>query len=350
VEEEDEEIDVVLSKNGDDTDTLRADPFERTFAIKWLTGLISRSDTWISFASNQDDEDERYQIMDEITGLLSAFAVDDQTEEALTRNFSFPLANEGQELNVELNDAPIANEDHTSVGLQSWASSILLATRMCAAPVEFGFGPVQCAGGKRRILELGAGTGLLSIVAAKLLCGAHCDTKTEVVATDYHPDVLSNLISNIQTNFPSSTLPPIRVHRLDWQYPLYAAPLDSSFELILAADVVYQPEHAGWIKGCVERLLLRPEPFSGAEGGIFWLIIALRSTGRHEGLSDTVDELFPDPSAFRPRSKEDESSDRVGGGEWKLAVLGREEVSKQDGFGRADESGYKLFKIGWVKG
>jgi len=83
---------------------------------------------------------------------------------------------------------------------------------------------------------------------------------------------------------------------------------------------------------------------------MFWLIIALRSTSRHEGLSDTVDELFPDPGAFRPRAKEDESSDRVGGGEWKLAVLGREEVSKQDGFGRADESGYKLFKIGWVKG
>src|ERR1700691_1272992 len=57
VEEEDEEIDVVLSKNRADTETLRADPFERTFAIKWLTGLISRSDTWISFASNQDDED-----------------------------------------------------------------------------------------------------------------------------------------------------------------------------------------------------------------------------------------------------------------------------------------------------
>jgi hypothetical protein len=109
------------------------------------------------------------------------------------------------------------------------------------------------------------------------------------------------------------------------------------FTTILAADVIYHPDHARWIKGCVERLLLRPERREEGEGGIFWLIIPLRSTGRHEGMCNTVDEIFPDLGA------------EGGGVEWKLAVLEREDVGKQDGLGRADESGYKLFKIGWVR-
>jgi len=342
-EEDDEEVIISVSVNPNDDDpdvvdidALRADPFERTFAIKWLTGFISRSDAWISSSSNQEEEDERYQTMDEITSLLSTFAGYDQVEEALTRHFNFP-----REVHVELNDAPISGDDHTSVGLQSWASSIVLAERMCADAAEFGFGTVQCRDEKRRILELGAGTGLLSIVAAKLLYGTDSDTNPEVIATDYHPDVISNLISNIHTNFPSpysiAVHPPVKVHFLDWQHPLYTAPLDMPFTTILAADVIYHPDHARWIKGCVERLLLRPECREEGEGGIFWLIIPLRSTGRHEGMCNTVDEIFPDLGA------------EGGGLEWKLAVLEREDVGKQDGLGRADESGYKLFKIGWVR-
>ena len=342
------------SYDATDNDALRADPFERTFAIKWLAGFISRSDVWISSSSDQNDEDERYEIMDDITSLLSAFAGEDLADQGLTRRFAFPLANADtngdQEVNVELNDAPISNKDHTSVGLQSWASSSILAERMCTTPVEFGLG---CAH-EPRILELGAGTGLLSIVAAKLRGIIIPNSNPEVVATDFHPDVLSNLLSNIQTNCPSSTDSLIEVRSLDWQHPLYTFPLDSPFDIIFAADVIYHPDHAKWIKGCVERLLRRPHPqlLSGTEGGVFWLIIALRSTGRHEGLSDTVSEVFPDALALRAQGLSRKKGCGDGGavGEWELAVLESEQVSKQQGLGRADESGYKLFKIGWVRG
>ena len=71
-------------------------------------------------------------------------------------------------------------------------------------------------------------------------------------------------------------------------------------------------------------------------GGVFWLIIPLRPTGRHEGMSNTVDAVFPLAS-------------EVGcGGEKELAVLTVEEIRKQDGVVRADEGGYKLYKIGWI--
>jgi len=117
--------------------------------------------------------------------------------------------------------------------------------------------------------------------------------------------------------------------------------------MILASDVVYHPRHAMWIKACVEKLLLHPEPLRGIKGGTFWLVIALRPTGRHAGLSDTVDEIFPDAAASGCPSLE--GGCMSGGGEWSLAVLEKEELSKREGIGRADESGYKLFKIGWVR-
>lgn len=336
----DETVDSALEQENNDFDVnvLRADAFERKFAITWLTGFIARSDIWLSL-SISEDEDERYGLMDDVSSLLSAFAGDDKVEEALTRCFSFPLPNATGVIQVELNDAPLSTEDHTSVGLQSWASSIVLAERMCARPVEFGIPPaLGCGDGKLRILELGAGTGLLSIVAAKLFHNGPTNVMADVVATDYHPDVLSNLTANIRTNFPY-TPTPIGVHSLNWEYPSFSSPLDTPFDVILAADVVYHPDHARWIKGCVEIYLSRPGP--GVAGGVFWLIIPLRSTGRHEGMGDTVDEVFEDVIAYRGCE---------GDGEWKLAVLKREDVGRHEGVGRADEGGYKLFKIGWVKG
>ena len=330
----------------DDEETaqlLRADPLERAFAVRWVTGFVARADTWIE--ASESDTEERSQIFDEAISLLSAFSSgDEEPEVALTRSFTFStdsaFAGDCQ-IQVELNDAPLSNEDHTSVGLQSWGSSILLAERMCASPTTFL--PV-CSDPKRplRILELGAGTGMLSIVAAKLLRqqGTKGDITAlqgtpEIIATDYHPDVLANLSLNVSTNFPGTAAqPPIVVKALDWENPVYEVPFDKTFDIILAADVVYHSNHAEWIKRCVERLLVRPDPSAtqGSEaGGVFWLFIPVRTTGRHEGMDSTVDALFP----------------FAGSGDG-LVILDRESVGRQGSVGRADEGAYKLSKIGWA--
>lgn len=352
-------------RNGDaeaELELLRADPFERAFAIKWVTGFISRCDMWVELAEGGVDEglvngaDEngesitREKLVENATAILSLFSRDEEEDCSVTRTFQFPLASgddEGVEeesiIKVELNDAPLSSQDHTSVGLQSWGSSILLSEKMAASPANFSL--VQPSTNLRkplRILELGAGTGLLSLVAAKIL--AEVEPKPVIVATDYHPDVLENLKQNVHTNFPStssldSKRCPIDVKCLDWEHPQYDAPLDERFDVILAADVVYHPDHARWIKDCVEKLLRTPgtcgSEGSGQrsrQGGVVWMMIAIRSTGRHEGLHATVDELFT-PS----------TEHSVG----ELIIFEKEEVSKQDGVGRADEGSYTLFKIGW---
>jgi hypothetical protein len=145
-----------------------------------------------------------------------------------------------------------------------------------------------------------------------------------IVATDFHPDVLANLQRNVDTNGDAQS---ILVRELDWSRPdIGVAPFDRPFDVILAADVVYEPPHASWIASCVAKLLARP-------AGVLWMIIALRSGGRHEGLSSTVVEAF-----FHEE------------GGARLCILEQETLRRIDGHGRADEMGYELFKIGWVEG
>jgi len=349
-EEEDDEDEVAASDTAScDIETehqvLRADPLERAFAIKWVTGFITRADDWIAAS---EKEEERSEILEDATALLSSFTgTNDDQDFGLKRIFTLPLGlsveapqDSSQKLiHVELHDAPMSSDDHTSVGLQSWGSSILLADRFCLEPSTFSLIPPS-QGRSLRILELGAGTGMLSIVAAKIL---HPFT-AEIVATDYHPDVLENLAQNVATNFPTSATSPVGheavvVTTLDWEHPKYSAPLDQPFDIILAADVIYHPSHAEWIKPCIENLLSRPSS-PGDQGGVFWLIIAVRTSGRHEGTDETVETLFPHVASITALAGSDAKP--------QLAVLRREVVGRQASIGRVDESAYKLFKIGWV--
>ncbi|KAH8119795.1 hypothetical protein DFH11DRAFT_1754099 [Phellopilus nigrolimitatus] len=306
---------------------VKHDPFELEFTIRWLTGFIARSSSWTSPSSGllSDKElDEREALVEKAASLLSSCAGADVEEEALTRKFQFPLgpSSDEEDICVELNDM-LAPEDHSSVGLQSWASSIYFARLMCQDPSGFDI----VSDKPLRILELGAGTGMLSIAAAKIhsaLCGEQVEA--EIVATDYHPDVLANLQRNVDTNFPSTAHPTVSIHLLDWQYPPLEMPFDKHFDVILAADV-----------DCVERMLKRPSP-ACSEGGVFWMIIAIRNTGRHEGLAESVFDVFPVVSAEQETPSEHLS----------LKSVMVQDMERSGGVGRMDESGYRLFKICWM--
>jgi methylase of polypeptide subunit release factors len=79
------------------------------------------------------------------------------------------------------------------------------------------FGLLPQAGQRKciRALELGAGTGLVSLALSKLLQNMGIDA--EIVATDFYPPVLINLRSNIATNCArSSSLMSLTSHFLDW--------------------------------------------------------------------------------------------------------------------------------------
>ena len=303
------------------TAAARADPFERNFATRWLTSLISRVEEM------DITEEAKGQIVDDAAFILSSFSdsTNHEEEEALTREFSF-LMDLGGPIEVTLNDAPLTGADHTDVGLQSWGASIVLSHMMCADPKRFGLTSTSLPE-RPSIIELGAGTGLVSLTLAKLLPTLSV-YPTGISATDYHPTVLANLQENINTNFPpgENVNMPVSAVALDWSTP--PPDLESSSELLIAADVVYAPQHAAWLRDCAAHLI--------TNDGVFWLIVTVRQNGKFEGIPDTVE------AAFVPELCPRDGQGRV------FKILERSSVEKRRGVGRGDEKGYNLYKIGWA--
>jgi predicted nicotinamide N-methyase len=144
--------------------------------------------------------------------------------------------------------------DHLSVGVQTWGSAILLGREMALRPSDFGLSNTP-HGRPVRVLELGAGTGLLSILCRKLLDLEHASATSPtrspshdgtlggtspglVVATDFLPSVLDNLKICVDLNFPpvvagelgvesgTDKTPTSGIHiaKLDWTtFPSWAA-------------------------------------------------------------------------------------------------------------------------------
>ena len=110
-----------------------------------------------------------------------------------------------------------------------WPSGVALARHVAG---------LELAG--RKVLELGCGLGLPSLVAA--LRGA------DVLATDWAEDAIELLRRNAERNRVS-----LRVERVRWSEPeplLRAAPWD----LVLGADILYEERNADQLAALLPRL------------------------------------------------------------------------------------------------
>jgi len=177
---------------------------------------------------------------------------------------------------------------------------------MAKYPDQFGLFDSYGSGEGIRILELGAGTGLISILCRKLLdLKAATDSSNSprtpnhrgqaeepgkglIVATDFLPEVIDNLKTCVNLNFSGET--GIEIAKLDWTtFPTYMAThsqsqsdnaggrkgeeeetsqfMDKPFDLILASDCVYDETHAKMLREVVSWTLRLPE--DGDEGGTF---------------------------------------------------------------------------------
>lgn len=216
---------------------LQADTFERPFAIRWLTGFIARGEEWVEQApspsseseseptaplnptianeeSREDTYESRSSALDRAAALLAACA-GTSASGAISREFIFPTTS--SPITITIRDESLSVVDHTAVGLQTWGSAYVLGERVAKDPSGFGVDPTT------RVLEIGAGTGLLALLCGKLVDEEKGKDGDEddggvVIATDYHPAVLSNLSSNVSSNFPNSKpdMPPVQVLPLDW--------------------------------------------------------------------------------------------------------------------------------------
>lgn len=326
--------------------TIRTDSFERAWSIRWLTSLVSQAGRLAT-----DSDDSNWEVILQDAAWLLAICAGAASAGTRPRVFSFspPPRYATSDIKVQLIDLPIDTQDYASVGAQTWGGACLLADMIIQSPSAYGLAPSSRA---LRILELGAGTGLVGLAVGKLLQNdsKHLPT-AELVMTDYQPSILANLRENVAANF-SSDNSSISAHFLDWSsyhprphMPL-EPPFDVSFDVIYGADIVYEIEHAKWIKSCVESLLRKPSRDSPADLSIplspsvprFHLVIPLRST--HVAESRTVEDVF----SFAWEASAGAATDSP-----VLAIVDRERVVCEDlARNSGSEVDYIHYTITWV--
>lgn len=300
--------------------------------------------------------------------------------------------------------------DHLSVGVQTWGSAILLGRQIALHPSDYGLFPPSEVNRGVRVLELGAGTGLLSILCRKLLDlnAIASDTHSGlVVATDFLPSVLDNLKICVDLNFPPALTSNgiesvtdiarnegIHIAKLDWTtFPAFMAKggqgdeeqmgvfaRDGTFDLVLASDCVYDETHAKLLREVAAWVLRLPEG-ENDQGGTFVSYLYRKSvvltlTIRQHILSplrptfapelESIDQHFPplstytplsdrsaaaalspDPSAVAPELRGEGLGISKG---LKLGTRGegKRGVKGRKGEGRIDEAqGYWWWEVGW---
>lgn len=286
------------------TDDEWNEEYERKFAVRWLTNAIC----WLHRREAEST------LVDRATALLAICSGSSASGEHI-RSFKFILPNDSA-FTVNIRDGSInSSSTDVLVGVQTWGSAPTLAQMMSSSPDQY----LPTTSRLLRVLELGAGTGLVSLAAGRIIESCN-DPSAYIVASDYDTTVIENLRSNIARNPPFPDELKLVVSRLDWQDfiipvnsdkkegdsspPVRAIPhdppFDDQFDVILGADIVYEPHQASWIKAVVSALLRRPDenglsptPEAGtvASGSRFHLIIPLRAT--HEDESASVLATFP---------------------------------------------------------
>jgi hypothetical protein len=165
-------------------------------------------------------------------------------------------------------------------GCMLWPAATFLSAWLVSQPRS------EFAGA--HVLELGSGTGLAGLVFAESFPCAR------VTLTDYLAPTLDNLRWNVSQQ-PPSTAERVRVRSLDWHDAL-GDELDA--EIVLAADVVYEPSLFAPLVTTLRTLLTRPPRAGRARRAL------LAAERRSERWSEFEQLLAQHALAWRDRSDE----------------------------------------------
>ncbi|SCU97063.1 LAME_0F18382g1_1 [Lachancea meyersii CBS 8951] len=179
---------------------------------------------------------------------------------AMTRVFQV----EGLQKCIKLHEPSLTADN---LGLKTWGASLVLAQKLCQNVHEVIDGRKQ-----PRVLELGAGTGLVGIALIQKLLEA----QEKCPAITFHltdlPEIVPNLIRNVELNNCNQTSDlTVIADVLDWTDPSYFRVSHGSqkFDVLLIADPLYSPQHPQWIIDMIVEFL--------APGGTVYLELPVRA-------------------------------------------------------------------------
>jgi predicted nicotinamide N-methyase len=209
--------------------------------VRYLTSIIGSQLQWI------EDEEQKEKIKE-----LASLRLNERAGRTArpSRTQAYVLERPAHNYTIHLHE-PTLTEDN--LGLKTWIASHLLARKLHTMLISEGSQSYD----QGPMLELGAGTGLIGITAA-------IEFQTTVYVTDL-PAIVENLDRNVQAN--SALLDEhgaiVTPATLDWNNPRFIhlrnqeKTIDSEidhvrFQVIFAADVVYEPEHARLLANTIE--------------------------------------------------------------------------------------------------
>ena len=128
-----------------------------------------------------------------------------------------------------ITEADYVKDERLPYWADIWPSSMMLAERL-----------LEEKGEGRSLVELGCGSGLCACAAA--ISGF------DVLATDYYEDALLFTELNTRANAGRAA----KTRHVDWS----AIPADlGTFDVVLAADVMYEPRYPAMVAGAMDRLM-----------------------------------------------------------------------------------------------
>lgn len=256
------------------------DNFERKWSSNWLTRFIALSEEWLEEVDDDAERRERESVVEMAAAALACVAgmsgeygllLTAQTYSTVSvaagpidRTFTFIGRDQFE---VVMHDKTV--NGHEDVGAQTWGAAVHLSRLICRYPEHFGIRE------NSRLLEVGAGTGLVGIACAQMIQQLECKY-TEVVLSDYLEDIIENLRKNVGNN---DSMTPTSVIHLDWNNPDKNL---GKFDTMYGADVCYDLNHAYLLHKAAAELL--------SKEGTFHILIALRKT--HIGMKESVQDAF----------------------------------------------------------
>ena len=184
-------------------------------ASRYLTSIISSELGWLS------SEHDREQIR-ELAATCLAHLAGRSAAPAIDRVFEV-----NSNLHITLHEPSLTGDN---LGLKTWTSSLLLAKRLAVSE--------RPSRAKRpQVLELGAGTGLVGIAVAWLW-------QTDVTLTDL-ADIVPNLRRNVESNaqMVAEAGGTMKTATLNWSDQVMIPDPGARFDIVVAADPIYSPEH-----------------------------------------------------------------------------------------------------------
>lgn len=204
-------------------------------------GLVSYLTKLISYPFPDFTEDQTDEIYD-----LASFVMTANSAPALKGNSTRLVEITGLPREILLYE-PALTEDN--IGNITWGASLELAKKIV------GDKNLQALFNKELpILELGAGTGLVTIALRML--------SYKVVSTDL-PEIIPNLSKNLQLNKLNSNSTVFErnddfITHLDWRSPnefLDRMQNPNGYQTVLLSDPVYSPQHPYWVRDTIDAVL-----------------------------------------------------------------------------------------------